>query len=377
MTLKIKKLQLLIMPFYKVNVNKLNVRTSPVSDFAYKENIVGVLHKDSVFESVRIIENELGKWHVGADGKIISGNYVSFLQDDIPAELVKYQDKIPRIFLDFHLGKLWQLPIKKGLKVGVIDTEVFLHNAIKQPITILGFNERKELIKTQGRKPEQSQYLNHGTTMACIIAGNDPENGIIGIAPGIEEIYNYVLPEKDAIPQDFLNALSAMESIGVQLVNISYSCSTADFKNSTDLQGKVADLINKGVVIVSATGNDYHSVPRTYPAAYNGVISVAGINLDKTRDRASNFWPGVNTCMCSDYYFDEKLFKESCGTSSATAIVTGCLARTYTFLAQPNKYELLREKLTDTKSGLNIIPFSYEDIRADIPLFDGDKLFNT
>ena len=82
----------------KVNVNKLNVCTAPVTNFDNKENVIGVLLKNAVFESVRTIENELGSWHVNEKGDTISGNYVSTVEGDIPPELMKYHDKIRKFF---------------------------------------------------------------------------------------------------------------------------------------------------------------------------------------------------------------------------------------------------------------------------------------
>jgi hypothetical protein len=56
------------MPQLQVTVNKLNRRTSPVTDFADKSNVVEVVKNGFTFESVAAIENNLGVWHQGHDG---------------------------------------------------------------------------------------------------------------------------------------------------------------------------------------------------------------------------------------------------------------------------------------------------------------------
>jgi hypothetical protein len=56
------------MALLKVIVNKLNKRKSPVTDFADKSNVVAVVTKDVVIESVAQIENNLGVWHQDRDG---------------------------------------------------------------------------------------------------------------------------------------------------------------------------------------------------------------------------------------------------------------------------------------------------------------------
>lgn len=320
----------------KVTVNKLNLRSSPVKDFANKENVVGVLHKDAVFESVRMIENELGKWHVDGEGNTISEKFTSVIEEGIPPELIKYHNKIPHIFLDFHLGKLWELPMQEGLKVGIIDTGVQKHSAIKQPIIELNPTNEKE---------ENAESPNHGTTMACIIAGNDPENGIIGIAPNIEEIYSYSLPEKEATPDQFLSALIAMEAKDVKLINISYCCSDLNdkFKNHQELISKISGMVENGFIIVCATGNYSNAHPPYYPAAYSATISVAGVYGDLTPDFKSDFWESVSVCMCSEYYFNPHVFEKSWGTSGATAIITGCLARAFQSIKEANRTHAIKQ----------------------------------
>ncbi|MGY3054167.1 hypothetical protein ACVWYG_002370 [Pedobacter sp. UYEF25] len=325
-----------IMATFKVNVNKLNLRIGPATDFANKENVVGVLHKDAVFESVAVIENELGKWHIGENGTTISDNFVSELDGDIPPELVKYHDKIPKIFMDFHLGELWELPMQEGLKIGIIDTGVDeKHFALKGKV----LNLNKGIPISIDGNP------NHATTMACIIAGDDPENGIIGVAPGIEKIYSYTLPPDAATPEMFLAALKEMDSVGVQLINISYTRSDEVFSKAKLLIEKIDELAGKGCMVICATGNRDNRFPFFYPAAYTGVISVAGHYFDRTAYIKSDFWIGVNTCMCSEYYFGEEEFEKSFGTSSATALITGCLARGYKSIKSLNKTKYIQDEL--------------------------------
>ncbi|MBS1744981.1 MAG: S8/S53 family peptidase [Bacteroidetes bacterium] len=366
----------------KVNVNKLNVRTSPVKDFDNKENVVGVLQKNAVFESVSLIENELGLWHVNAKGDTISAKFVSAVEGDIPPELMKYHDKIPKIFLDFHLGKLWELPMQEGLKVGIIEQgHVKKHPAIKAGITILKWKEDDQqgqdgtarvLIEEQAE--ESGAETNHTTTMALIIAGDDPEKGIIGLAPGVEHIYSYSLPE-NTNPENFIRAFEAMEQKGVNVINISFCASDVNhntFTIATELIEMISKLKQKGIVVVCATGNFFNAHPPYYPAAYKETISVAGIKNNLTPDVESDFWDGVSISMCSDHYFDKHSFDHSNGTSGATAIMTGCIIRCINSIKTSDKANLLLEKF----SKLNTIEFSDEKTKAFIPIFEGIEFLN-
>lgn len=348
------------MATFKVNVNKLNVRSSPVTNFDNKGNVVAVLLKDAVFESVGVLENELGRWQIGKNGETVSDNFVAPIQDDIPPELVKYHDKIPKIFLDFHLGKLWELPMQEGLKVGIIDTGVDVnHPALKGRVTNLNMNFPIDM----------TDNPNHATTMACIISGDDPENGIIGIAPGIEKIYSYTLPNDGATPDMFICALTKMEKEGVKLINISYCWSGKNFKEAEELIQKIKDLSNNGFVIICATGNESNIHSLYYPAAYPDVISTAGCNAENRQDDESNFWQGVNLCMASDYYFDRNKFNHSNGTSGATALMTGCIAHVYPLIKQENKVSFLQE----TFKKFNPILFSDQQLSISIPQYNTER----
>lgn len=350
------------MATFKVNVDKLNLRSSPVQDFANKGNVVGVLRKDAVFESVRILENELGRWPVNREGHTVSENFLSEIVGDIPPELVKYHDKIPRIFLDFHLGKLWELPMQEGLKVGIIDTGVDVnYPALKGKVVNL--NECVPISK-KGNP-------NHGTTMACIIAGDDPENGIIGVAPSIAEIYSYTLPEDNLTPQMFINAFNKMEENEVKLINISYGEYDKIFKESYSLQEKITHMSQKGYIIICAAGNKSIHDKSFFPAAYENVISVTGLLFNLTRDVGSNFWEGISVGMCSEFYYKKSDFQDSHGTSGAAALITGCIAWAYkSFITQTNPQKFLEGKFNK----LHKSPFTYEDLTVQIPQFDG-KLF--
>ncbi len=62
---------------FKVIVNKLNKRTSPITNLNDKSNIVGVVGNGFTFESADEITNNLGTWYVDRDGHYYWGRGVS------------------------------------------------------------------------------------------------------------------------------------------------------------------------------------------------------------------------------------------------------------------------------------------------------------
>lgn len=119
----------------------------------------------------------------------------------------------------------------------------------------------------------------------------------------------------------------AVDNYGCRIVNISMGIAAED----PDLAAAVAYAEEKGVLLVSAVGNDYENAPDTayYPAAYDSVVGVgawgsAGVAAFSGRIGVSVVAPGVNIAAVSNRN-EAKAVRRS-GTSYACAYVTGVLA---------------------------------------------------
>lgn len=119
----------------------------------------------------------------------------------------------------------------------------------------------------------------------------------------------------------------AVDNYGCRIVNISMGIAADD----PDLADAVAYAEEKGVLLVSAVGNDYENAPDTayYPAAYDSVVGVgayggAGVAAFSGRVGVSVVAPGVNVAAVSNRN-EAKAVRRS-GTSYACAYVTGVLA---------------------------------------------------
>jgi serine protease len=135
----------------------------------------------------------------------------------------------------------------------------------------------------------------HGTHVAgTVAAATDNSTGVAGVAPNVRIMPLRVLGKGGGTSADIIQALE-------------YAAGLAN--DSGTLPGRKADIINmslggpsrsqaeqevitavrgKGIVIVAAAGNSASSLP-SYPAAYDGVVSVSAVDAAKNLAPYSNF----------------------------------------------------------------------------------------
>lgn len=170
----------------------------------------------------------------------------------------------------------------------------------------------------------------HGTHVAGIIAAKK-NNGIggFGMDPNAK-ILSYDVFDGDMWTFDYTIANAILEAVdqGANVINMSLGGSTP----SSVLQEAVDKAINSGVVVVAAAGNDGMDMP-SYPASYEGVISVGSVNSDKKLSEFSTYGastdvvaPGEN--VYAPYYDVKKgsTFERLSGTSMASPAVAGAAA---------------------------------------------------
>jgi subtilisin family serine protease len=283
------------------------------------------------------------------------------------SEIPYYTDDsiTPKIYKDFHLNLLLEYVQGENISIGIIDSGVNPHKSISANI-----------IDLNSSIPKESGKINHATTMACIIGGNDFVSGVVGVCPSVESIYSYTLTSPmNATPEDVICGLNLMESNNVKVINMSFAFLTERFRNSESgrkLQEKISALVSKGFIIIAATGNNWGATDFFYPAGYRDVISVAGFNYNLKQDGNANFWDGVSVCMCSEYYYNQKLFPLACKTSSASAIIAGCIACVFSKLKSDNLFETLNQMFQKFPR----VNYTYENTYS-IPRFDTTLFINS
>ncbi|MFC0187297.1 S8 family serine peptidase [Fictibacillus aquaticus] len=167
----------------------------------------------------------------------------------------------------------------------------------------------------------------HGTHVAGIIAG-EKDNGIggYGINQNVELISLDVF-DRGFDASDYVIAEAILEAVnqGAKVINMSLGGSMS----SPIMEEAVKMAVEKGVTIVAAAGNESSDSP-SYPAAYEGVISVGSTNAKNELSSYSNFGPSVDVVAPGEdiyaplYDYELKsMFYNLSGTSMASPMVAG------------------------------------------------------
>lgn len=205
----------------------------------------------------------------------------------------------------------------KGIKVAVIDSGINVEHEDLDGVVTKRYN---------AIDPNQkiTDDFGHGTAIAGIIAAQDNNIGIVGIAPEVE-IYDIKVLDENGVGEvdDLIEALDYSMKNNVDIVNISFGFQLNDKK----LKEKVKEVSQNNIIIIAASGNSY-GLKGDYPANYTEVFSKGSINKDLKRSKFSSkgnidfVQPGediLSTNNTGDY-------SHFSGTSFAAAHTTGVIS---------------------------------------------------
>lgn len=190
----------------------------------------------------------------------------------------------------------------------------------------------------------------HGTHVAGIAAAIDNDSGVVGVAPGARLWAVKVLNSKGR--GSFSNVVCGLDWVAGQsdtIDVINLSLSGTDKKGTCAkpaLHRAVCDVVDAGVTVVVAAGNQSLPASKRVPAAYEEVITVSGIAdsdgqpghlgphpcFAKSDDRFlnfTNFGGAVDIAApggCILSYSDVGSLVEVSGTSQASPHVAGAAA---------------------------------------------------
>lgn len=170
----------------------------------------------------------------------------------------------------------------------------------------------------------------HGTHVAGIIAAEDNDTGVIGVAPNA---YIYSVKVLDYTASGSAsNIVAGMEWAAendIQIINASLGSDS----NSISFRRSVENVYNGGILIVAAAGNSGNGMGTgdniDFPAKYNEVISVGATDINDKRARFSSTGPSLEL-SAPGVDIPSTLPKNKYGTLSGTSMsaphVTGVAA---------------------------------------------------
>lgn len=184
----------------------------------------------------------------------------------------------PQISLGFE--KIAPVTRGAGVTVAVIDSGVDADHPQLKGAVLPG----KDLLARGG--DGTADCNGHGTLVAGLIAGRRKDAiPFVGLAPEVKILPVRVLPdmnrllpgaEEDAARRRIVQAIDFAVARKVQVINLSLTTSSDE-----GMKAAVQRAVAANIVVVAAVGNEGEKAPgQVYPAAYDGVIGVAGIDRD-------------------------------------------------------------------------------------------------
>ncbi|WP_219105823.1 S8 family serine peptidase, partial [Austwickia sp. TVS 96-490-7B] len=289
-----------------------------------------------------------------------------------------------------------------GVTVCLIDSGV---DATHPDLVGVRFTGGKDLSgkgSSDGLKPVAGEYdFDHGTSMAANIAGRGhrpgDEAGIIGAAPDATITSVSYGVNASSVEDPIATGIRYCTDHGAKVINLSLGT------NSQKAQSEVLRSQKKDVVIVSAAGNN-GSDPVLGVSGMFGVLSVAGLDQNLTRDPRSNWGrpqinvkkhvssPGVAVCGPFATTPDTGVpqawpgggYRDGAGTSISTSVVTGIVAAIRAKHPNLNAASVINRVLkTAKKTGTGDIPTAdcgwglvdaYAALTADVPAVTDNPL---
>ena len=267
------------------------------------------------------------------DGKFISDfeDIIDYAEPDLLRETQAYtNDPIENIsFESVGVNTAWEaVSIKSEIIVAVLDTGVDRsHEDLRGANILAGYDA------VEGIAGVDSDPVGHGTGIIGIIAAvADNELGTAGVASGVTVLPIKISSSSTAIYSSALIAgIRFAADSGAKIINLSvggYSPSYAE-------QEAINYAASKGCILIAAAGNGGnrpYADQKSYPASYEGVISVASCAPDGSRSDFSQYNDAVDVAAPGEMInmpivdSGESLYRADSGTSYSCALVSGIAA---------------------------------------------------
>lgn len=195
-------------------------------------------------------------------------------------------------------------------------------------------------------------YIGHGSLVAGVAAARtNNATGIAGVCGNCR-----IMPVKITQLSGFANYSDIAAGIyyaankGARVINLS----VGGYSDSVTVKTAIQYALGKNIVVVGGAGNDNLSSP-FYPAAYDGVIAVAGTDANDIKVNSSNFGLWVDVSAPGKDILSTTLgdYSSDTGTSYATPFLSGAAGL---ILSQHPDWSptMVRSQLMHTTDGLDV-----------------------
>lgn len=235
-----------------------------------------------------------------------------------------------------NADKVWKKTQGEGVKIAIIDTGVDVeHPDLKDNI--------KGAINMFDHTTDVSDEYGHGTHVAGIIAGSG-KAGVKGVAPKAELYIAKVLDGNgNGSMANVLDGITFAINYNVDILCMSLGVGR---ELPPMLKERIDEAYRNGITMICATGNSGKQSVE-YPANYDEVIAVGGLNKKLERAEFSNYgWETDVVAPAVDIlstYKDGKYAKMT-GTSMGAPLVAGAIALLISYYRKKGK-ELTPEEI--------------------------------
>ena len=242
-------------------------------------------------------------------------------------ELVEKVNEVPKGVEMIQAPRIWDQTKGKGVTVAILDTGCDLtHPDLKEQI-VGGRNFTED---DNGNPDVYKDYNGHGTHVAGTIAAIQNNDGVVGVAPEAKLLIIKVLDKNGSGQYEWIiNGLNYAIEQKADIISMSLGGPV----DVPELHEAIQKAVNNNILVVCAAGNEGDGNDTTdefaYPGAYNEVIGVGAIDLERNSSRFTNSNNEVDLVAPGEKILSTYLngkYASLSGTSMATPHVSGAMA---------------------------------------------------
>ena len=248
----------------------------------------------------------------------------------IPFKVIQQVEKVNEVSKGVEMiqaPKIWDQTKGEGIMVAVLDTGCdTTHPDLKERIV----GGRNFTDDDDGNPEVYKDYNGHGTHVAGTIAAVQSNTGVVGVAPEADLLIIKVLDRNGSGEYKWI--INGINYAIEQKANI-ISMSLGGPKDIPELHEAIQKAVNHNILVVCAAGNsgdgDESTPEYDYPGAYNEVISVGSIDLERRSSDFSNCNNEIDLVAPGEEILSTYLngtYATLSGTSMSAPHVSGALA---------------------------------------------------